>query len=258
MYCTLMATLGFSFLFTYWFIHFHIIRQRCKQERQTSGWTNICWASAVKGQLEDRKKESKGKVSVLLALSDNVQVGGECAFCLRDWDKYVIDSLDRVRRKTGQSHWHHKMHPLSHLKKQCIGMSGSLPHFWMLKIYPGFSLSPYLRMLRAAWHGRRHNLQPADNGLIHPPRALWLAKVVPVLCTPQQEGPGQCLDRCRKWQMAVDSGKAPSQYREHAKPGRGQGQMDRGTDTRRWAQKVLHFVVYVCLNLICLWRIPSM
>lgn len=130
-------------------------------------------------------------------------------------------------------------------------MSQSLPYFWLLKIYPSFSLSPYLRMLRAAWHGRRHNLQPADNGLIYPPCALWLAKVVPVLCTPQQEGPGQRLDRCRKWQMAVDSGKTPSQYREHAKPGQGQGQMDQGTDAQHSAQKVLRFVVYVCLNLIC-------
>lgn len=66
-------------------------------------------------------------------------------------------------------------------------------------------------MLRAAWHGRRYNLQPADNGLLHPPGALRLAEVVPLLCAPQQEGPGQCLDRRRERQMAVDSGRAHSQ-----------------------------------------------
>lgn len=185
--------------------------------------------------------------------------GGGCAFCLRDWDKYVIDSLDRVRRKTGQSHWHYKMHSLSHLRKQSIGVSRSLPYFWLLKIYPSFSVSPHPRMLRAAWHGRRHNLQPADNGLIYPPRALWLAKVVPVLCTAQQEGPGQRLDRCRKWQMAVDSGKAPSQYREHAKPGQGQGQMDQGTDTQCFGTKGAPFCCFRVFKLdLCLLRIPSM
>lgn len=153
--------------------------------------------------------------------------GGVCFLSLRDRDQYVIDSLDRVRRKTGPSYWHYKMHSLSHLK---TGMLRSLTYFWLRRIYPSFSLSPYLRMLWATRHGRRHNLQPADNGLIYPPRALWLAKVVPVLCTPQQEGPGQRLDRRREWQMAVDSGKAPSQYREHAKPG--QGQTDRGVFAR--------------------------
>lgn len=169
--------------------------------------------------------------------------------------KYVIDSLYRVGRKTGQSHWHYKMRSLSHLKNQSIGM----PYFWLLKIYPSFSLSPYPRMLRAAWHGRWHNLQPADNSLIYPPCALWLAKVVPVLCSPKQEGPGQCLDRCRKWQMAVDSGKAPSQYREHAKPGQGQEQMDQSTGHTAFSTKGASFC---CLHVfkfdLCLLRIPSM
>ena len=68
-------------------------------------------------------------------------------------------------------------------------------------------------MLWTTGHGGRDHLQPADNSLLHPPRALRLAEVVPVLRTPQQEGPGQRLDRCRERQVAVDPGKAPTQDR---------------------------------------------
>lgn len=84
-----------------------------------------------------------------------------------------------------------------------------------------FSL-PSLRMLRTTGHGGRHNIQPTDNSLLHPPCSFWLAEVVPVLFTPQQEGLGQRLDCCRKWQMAVDPGKARSQDRTHTETGRTQ------------------------------------
>lgn len=77
----------------------------------------------------------------------------------------------------------------------------SFTYFYVLKLHEGSSVSfspSSLRMLWTTGHGGRYNLQPTDNSIFHPPCALWLAEVVPILCTPQQEGPGQCLDCCRK------------------------------------------------------------
>lgn len=76
--------------------------------------------------------------------------------------------------------------------------------FWPLSLSP----PTRLRVLRTAGHGGRHNLQPADNSLLHPPRSVRPAEMVPLLCTAQQEGSGQRLDRRWKWQMAVDPGKS--------------------------------------------------
>lgn len=77
-------------------------------------------------------------------------------------------------------------------------------YFWPFSLSP----PPGLRVLRTAGHGGRHNLQPADNSLLHPPRSIWPAEVVPLLRAAQQEGSGQRLDRRWKRQMAVDPGKS--------------------------------------------------
>ena len=83
-----------------------------------------------------------------------------------------------------------------------------------IHMHAGSHLYPLLlfpRMLRAAGHGGRYHFQPADHSVLHPPRALWPAEVVPLLRTAQQEGPGQRLDRRREWPMALDPGKTLAQ-----------------------------------------------
>lgn len=101
-------------------------------------------------------------------------------------------------------------------------------------IYRFLSLSLCsLRMLWPTGHGGRYNLQPTDNGLFYPPCSLWPTEVVPVLCKAQQEGAGQCLDCSRKWQMAMDPGKAQSQDRCHIKLGHSQVQMNSALSYRQ-------------------------
>lgn len=213
---------------------------------------------------EDRTGR-KGKASVLMTLCDNVQVWEECAFFVSDTEiKYRIDSLDRVRRKNetwrksltlenGLLSKKRKNH--DHVTEFIMGLTAKdSPQCSRL---PPLCLSLSLSLLRVLWasrHGRRYHLQPADYSLIHPPRALWLTKVVPLLCAPQQEGPGQCLDCCREWQMAVDSGKAPTLYREWAKPGQGQcqGQMDQCANMQNLVQ--ICFISCFCLSFFIFWN----
>ena len=84
-----------------------------------------------------------------------------------------------------------------------------------------FCLSLSLSRLRVLWpagHGGRYNLQPADNSLLHPPRSVWPAEMVPLLCAAQQEGSGQRLDCRWKRQMAVDPGNSPTELRKDGIP----------------------------------------
>lgn len=87
---------------------------------------------------------------------------------------------------------------LHHSSVKCVNVCYVRVCAWM-------SVSP--RVLWTSGNGGGHHLKPADHSLVYPASRAWLTEVAPSLCSPEQEGLGQCLERFWEWPLALDSGK---------------------------------------------------